>query len=499
MQWINKNNALQLFRTTSLLALLLFLVFWLNREYQDQYTILEKDVNIIFDDIMHDVLFEGIMKQAEIVDNAAMFINSKNDTVIKIHPPAVKQKLAKIDTLKKAAQDFVKKVDSTTSHNKLSIVIGGGDKKAPFKNSTKDVKRVAVKAFSFVVTDDELGDTTIIQNMPKDTLDIVVLKNRLSDSLLLNLAQFDVNFFRLNKVDTIAEKDGIITNLRQGDFSSENKYYAQVQSFNLFLLQKIYPQILFSIFLFSITAFTFWIIYRNFKQQQQLTAIKNEFIANITHELKTPITTVGVALEAISDFEVLKDPERTKEYLQISRNELGRLNLLVDKVLQLSKLEKQAPKLKIESLSIDELVEQILQSMKLQFEKEKALVEFYKLNKEVEVEGDRMHLTSVIYNLVDNALKYCKQNPKITIKLEDLGERIKLIVKDNGIGIPQAYQKKIFEKFFRIPTGDQHNVKGHGLGLNYVFNIIQQHQGNIELESKEGSGSTFAVVIPKYQ
>jgi two-component system, OmpR family, phosphate regulon sensor histidine kinase PhoR len=263
-----------------------------------------------------------------------------------------------------------------------------------------------------------------------------------------------------------------------------------------FALKKIWSQILVSLLLVGLTVFSFTLLLRTLVQQRKLTQIKNDFISNITHELKTPIATVSVAIEALRNFDALHDPEKTKEYLAISSNELQRLSFLVDKVLKLSMFEKHQVELKEEIIDLSVLVNEVVNSMKLQFEKYKAKVNVQIQGYRFEIEADRLHMTSVLFNLLDNALKYSKENPSIHIELKEEQERIMLRVTDNGIGIPVEYHKKIFEKFFRVPAGDTHNVKGYGLGLSYVAYVIQRHYGSIEVESQPGIGSRFNIKLP---
>jgi two-component system, OmpR family, phosphate regulon sensor histidine kinase PhoR len=273
-------------------------------------------------------------------------------------------------------------------------------------------------------------------------------------------------------------------------------YRLDVGNTTPFALKKIWSQILVSLLLVGLTAFSFILLLRTLVQQRKLTQIKNDFISNITHELKTPIATVSVAIEALRNFDALQDPEKTKEYLAISSNELQRLSFLVDKVLKLSMFEKHQVELKEEIVDLNVLIKDVVNSMKLQFEKYKAQVNVQIQGYRFEVEADRLHITSVLFNLLDNALKYSKENPSIHIELKEENERIMLRVTDNGIGIPAEYHKKIFEKFFRVPAGDTHNVKGYGLGLSYVAYVIQRHYGSIDVESQPGIGSRFIIKLP---
>lgn len=263
-----------------------------------------------------------------------------------------------------------------------------------------------------------------------------------------------------------------------------------------YVTKKLASPILFSLFLVSVTVVSFLLLYRNLLRQRKLTAIKNEFISNITHELKTPIATVGVAIEALRNFNAINDPRRTKEYLDISQNELQRLSLLVDKVLKLSMFEKKEIELKYESLDLKGVVDEVISSMKLQIEKHHAVVST-SVEGNTHLQGDRLHLLSVVFNLLDNALKYGNGNTAIKFELKEKENDVELSVADNGIGISPEYKDKIFEKFFRVPLGNTHNTKGYGLGLSYVAHVVQRHQGKIAVESQPGLGSKFIITLPK--
>lgn len=280
-------------------------------------------------------------------------------------------------------------------------------------------------------------------------------------------------------------------------FSPAIRYAATFDNIRPYLYFKIGPQILFSIVLTLITSAAFWMMYRSMRSQRKLMELKNDFISNITHELKTPVTTVSVALEALKNFKGLENPKTTREYLDIAQAELTRLTLLTDKVLKSAAFDNRGVDIENEPVDLHKTVDQILHSMKLIFEKQKAHVTFEKKGDSFTVRGGSVHLTNVIYNLLDNALKYSYGEPEISIKLEEDDNKVVLKVADKGIGIPAEYRKKIFEKFFRVPTGDVHNIKGYGLGLSYVDSVVRSHHGSIEVLSKPGEGSVFAISLPK--
>ncbi len=266
-----------------------------------------------------------------------------------------------------------------------------------------------------------------------------------------------------------------------------------------YLFKKMSLPIGISLVLIAVTIFSLTLLYRNWQRQRRLTELKNDFISNITHELKTPIATVSVAVEALRKFNVMQDPVRSKEYLDISANELQRLSLLVDKVLKLSLFERQEIELKNDYFDLKTLVDEVMASMRLQFEKYGAKLVLATEGPGVDfhLRADKLHITSVIFNLLDNALKYSRSHPSILIDLKSEPGHLVLAVIDNGVGIPAEYKDKIFEKFFRVPTGDRHNVKGYGMGLSYVYYVLKRQGGTITVDSEEGIGSRFLVKIPR--
>jgi signal transduction histidine kinase len=280
------------------------------------------------------------------------------------------------------------------------------------------------------------------------------------------------------------------------DLFSEAAYAVVVEGHRGYLLRQMLPQILFSALLILCVGLAFLFIYQSLRQQHRLTELKNDFIRNITHELQTPIATASVAVEAMQHFDALQEPERARAYLDIAGMELKRLSLLVDKVLRMSLFEKQAPALRLEPLDMKSIIEEILHTMHLQFEKCGATVRFLPEGSGFSLLGDRLHLVSVVYNLLDNALKYSQGPPDISIGLRREGAQLALWVRDRGIGIAPDFQGRVFERFFRVPTGDVHNVKGHGLGLSYVASVVRQHGGSIGVESQAGEGACFRVLLP---
>ena len=233
---------------------------------------------------------------------------------------------------------------------------------------------------------------------------------------------------------------------------------------------------------------------RTILKQKKLSEVKNDFINNMTHELKTPIATVFAAVEAMQNFNALNDQKKTLTYLDISKQQLNRLSDLVEKVLHIAAEEKEDFELYAEEFDINEVVEDIVSNHQLKAAKP---VQFHvSLPEQGLVVADKTHLSNAINNLVDNAIKYSKEEADIDIKVIVEQQLLTIHVKDHGIGIPKSYHQNIFDKFFRVPTGNIHNVKGFGLGLSYVKKIVEMHQGTIQVHSESDKGSEFIITIP---
>lgn len=242
--------------------------------------------------------------------------------------------------------------------------------------------------------------------------------------------------------------------------------------------------------------FSFYYTISTIFKQKKLSEIKNDFISNMTHEFKTPISTISLACEVLSDKSVEKSPERVSNYVKMIGDENKRLSLLVENILQTAILDKGQFKLKIQSVDIHNLIEQTITNIKLQVENKEGNIETELNAVQPVINADRVHVTNIIFNLIDNALKYSHERPDIKISTHSDNEGIFIAVKDDGIGISKENQKRIFETMYRVPTGNIHNVKGFGLGLSYVKAVVEKHGGSIKVDSELGKGSTFTLYLP---
>lgn len=340
----------------------------------------------------------------------------------------------------------------------------------------------------------QLMDFLYDMETPQDTLTVKEIRTAFATRMESQNLEVPFTIHRLAQPDEEGEE-------RRYNRVTTGFHYPVTYELNLgnttpYLLKRILAPVLLSIFLLAFTIISFTLLYRNLLHQRRLAEIKNDFISNITHELKTPIATVSVAIEALRSFNGSLPPQKSKEYLDISANELQRLSMLVDKVLKLSMFEKREIDLKYEPLDMRALVDEVTSSMRLQFEKHGARVNV-SAEGDTTLQGDRLHLVSVIFNLMDNALKYKSVEPEINVHIQGGANKVTLFIDDNGIGIPHEYQDKIFDKFFRVPTGNVHNAKGYGLGLSYVAHVVNRHKGTIRVESAEGDGCRFLISVPK--
>lgn len=239
-------------------------------------------------------------------------------------------------------------------------------------------------------------------------------------------------------------------------------------------------------------AYSLFVVFR----QKRLAEVKNDFINNMTHELKTPISTIALSSEVLLKPDIKEDPDRISQYARIIKQENVRLENLVERVLQLASLEKEEIQLKKTNLNIHSIIQDCFRNFSPTVEASNGKI-LLQLNAEVsEVEADKVHITNMIFNLVDNARKYSGDKPEITVATANEKNGISISVTDKGIGISKENLKNIFDKFYRVPTGNVHNVKGFGLGLYYVRYMARQHGGNVSVTSEPGKGSTFTIYLP---
>ncbi|MEQ9466035.1 MAG: HAMP domain-containing sensor histidine kinase [Ekhidna sp.] len=262
-----------------------------------------------------------------------------------------------------------------------------------------------------------------------------------------------------------------------------------------YLMGKVWSAMVSSGVLALVILFCFGYSIRTIIRQKKLSEMKNDFINNMTHELKTPISTVSLAVEALSDKDIEQSTLRTK-YIKVIGEENKRLGDQVEKVLQIAAIDRNDYNLKQEILRMSDMVKSAAEHIAMQVEQRGGRLNMIEKAEKDLVKGDEMHLTNIILNLLDNANKYSPEAPNITLRTASDDEDFIISIHDKGIGMTREQQKHIFEKFYRVPTGDLHNVKGFGLGLAYVQRIVEAHGGKIHVDSEPGKGSKFSITLP---
>lgn len=263
-----------------------------------------------------------------------------------------------------------------------------------------------------------------------------------------------------------------------------------------FLLTELWGMLLISIILIIVIVYSFSYTVTTIFRQKRLSEMKNDFINNMTHEFKTPISTISLACEALSDPDMRSSEETASTYVNMIRDENKRLAGMAEKILQTAVIDKGQLTIRRESIDVHEIITNVIRNLRIQVEIKDGefITRFGAANPRIE--GDRVHVTNLIYNLLDNANKYTPRRPLIRVSTENSANGLSIIIEDNGIGISKAEQKKIFDKLYRVSTGNIHEIRGFGLGLSYVKAIVEEHHGKISVESEVGKGSRFKVFLP---
>lgn len=490
------------------LGLISFQVYWLRNIYAVNKVSFEKDIR----ESLNEAIEQMRIKEAQTL----LFIG---DTAMHTHVSMDSSNFRMINV--KGQKGLGSSKDGIES---LMDKIGALKLDSLSKDSiNQDIRVNTIVRFSDSIPG-HLGEKRLQVSLAKDPV-FMLEAQRLVEKVYLNIISDDIN---LQKVDSLLEiqlaQRLLNTNYRlelyEGDsllakhshgpdfeaaFTIENQNVlmpfvqalkAHFPNQTLFLLRKMSLSIGISLFLISIMLASFLYMLNLIFKQKQLAEIKNDFINNMTHELKTPISVLSTANEALLNFKALDDRSKTLRYLGIFQKELDRLTSMVEKILNISVYENDSFSLKKEPVNLEEIIQDLI--VIYQVPREKPIqISFENQLKGPTFKVDRLHFYNVLNNLFDNAIKYSKKEVFIKVKASESDHHLQIEIEDKGIGIAGVHQKSVFEKFYRVPTGNLHDVKGFGLGLNYVKRIIEKHQGNIDLKSELNQGSTFTISLPK--
>ncbi|NVO18900.1 MAG: HAMP domain-containing histidine kinase [Bacteroidetes bacterium] len=491
-----KLGIIRLLMITAQLLLMAFVGHWLSLQYKSQKSLLSQNIDDAWSKSQQQVIDSMLMKDfiMPAIDTSAKFdfkfefntdsiramVHSNNPPVCIPDNPLHLPK----STLGRQSRIIVR-VDDSVSSSTFNTQV-------EHEIMTRDLVLRGVKLFVNEHIDSTGGKPELYQIMSKWPDTILFKRNFMTHINAISPSLKAIwKTVRLN--DTSTRKL-----LYQHSLVIENKKLeAGISGSEMYILGKILPQLGFALLLLILTASAFILSFRSLKTQVLLNNQRNDFIRNMSHELKTPVATVKVALEALKNFNRKDDPILMDEYLEMATSETQRLELLIARVMNLSNGNGEAFTLSLENIDLVELIRDILQTLQPRFINEVADVSVMLPAEPIMLQIDRLHIQGVLMNLLDNSLKYSSPPRKIELTLEVTNEYVTVLIADHGIGIPSEYADRIFDKFFRVPAGETHNVKGYGLGLTYAKMVMEQHAGKIEFEPGKAEGSMFRLQFRK--
>ena len=450
----NKYNLrnIRLLMVAAYTLLVIFAGQWLMTQYDKDENALQKELSKLF-----DLVQEGITD--------SLLLVSITDPATQVSEP-----------FSKDIQEAAVSLNEDTL-NKLSTLLAN--------ENNKDLTLQGVKMMVRKVRQLTPGEKQVLFHV-----DTTVFNNEFASNMRKAGWQFSVEWIS-DENHNKAEENGIFIPNR----FIQSGHGVLITHYRSYILRGLWPQATFVLVLLFVILLAFYVTYLSLLRQIQLSAMKDDFVSNISHELKTPIATVKVALEAIQHFDAAGQKEFTAEYMHMASLEIERLELLVNRSLHTSLLESGKLSLQLEQANLKTVIEEVLLAYQVKFLAYDADVSF-------EVEGlhfdamvDKLHLQGVLVNLLDNSLKYGLEKIFIKVKLIAQSDKLSIYITDNGPGIPEDYRKKVFEKFFRVPMNNQHNVKGYGLGLTYAAQVMEQHKGAIAVCNEPEGGCTFTVSL----
>ncbi|MEJ2904596.1 sensor histidine kinase [Pedobacter panaciterrae] len=338
----------------------------------------------------------------------------------------------------------------------------------------------------------------------KESLDTLIQKELLNRNITLNydfwvsLAEKDslVYVKASTNIDNVLPKNTFKATLYSYIIRDPGMLYISFPDKNSLILSNMWATMASSAALLFVLIFIFAYTIYAIMKQKKISEMKTDFINNMTHEFKTPVATIMIASEALKDPEIVEDKNRISRLAGIIYDENVRLGNHIERVLSIARLEKKELKLEQSEVDVNDVVAAVVDSMELQLQKRNAAINLNLNAGKSIIYGDELHLSNVIYNLVDNANKYSGEIPKINISTRNTGKHLIIEVADEGIGMTKDQTKRIFDQFYRVPTGNLHDVKGFGLGLNYVQDIINQMGGTIKVHSEKDKGTVFEISLP---
>ena len=465
----------------SMLMLFIFMIQWIRSQYREAETRLHNDTQQLFTTVNNNIKDSLLNRQVVTL----MQHSTDRDTLQRPDIYIKDSVLSKTDVATHKSVHLYTYQHSSTKLIPQKEIISPSTIKIDSLRTPED-KEIADKVLRIALQE-------IINNIDtkafRTETDSALLKNKFSLAL-------EQHYKGLNVVwAALEDNNESFFSFRSND-TGHNSVYLALEGYHLYLFKAILPQLAFCFLLLLLTGLAFILAYLNTRKQLLFVQQKDEFISNISHELKTPVATAKIAIEALNKYNAIEDPERTRRYLSMASWELNRLETMIGKIMETTQADHGVLILNQQKIHLPELVQEITSSLQAVLLQENITLRLDLQAKDAYVLADNTHLTGAIYNLLDNAIKY--GNKLISIGIYQEQKTIHLKITDNGPGIPAAYREKIFEKFVRVPQENIHNVKGYGLGLSYARYIIEAHKGNLKLEQRSGMGAIFHISIPKF-
>ena len=481
-----KVSAIRFLMILSEVLIAVFVIDWIILQYKDR----EKYISVELSDAWSE-------SKLQIVDSVLMrdFIKPALDSTDDINFDIIQENLQNVNFPKNKTTVIFENSGSGKEKTK-KIIVNLPDSVHDFNGQRRNLetKNIVLRGIKLFASKqgETLQENTLFSQKSISEIDSVLLRTvferRVSDinpTLKLNWKAID-NFY-----DTGLDEKNTYTIIVDNKTIS-----AGVSKFNLAILKIIWPQVLFAAFLLLITTLAFVLSFKSLKTQIVHNEQRKNFIRNMSHELKTPVATVKVALESLRTYNRSNDPKIMDDYLLMALSETNRLESMVNRVMSISNENEDITELKYEKVDLKVLISEVIHSLRPKLDADQAVIIFTVPMETYIANIDELHIKGVLINLIENSLKYSVPPAEIEIFLKGGESFIEISVSDRGIGIPNEYQKLIFTQFFRVPSGDIHNNKGYGIGLYYSKLIVEQHGGVLKFMDRVGGGSIFKFTIP---
>ncbi|MEA3318356.1 MAG: HAMP domain-containing sensor histidine kinase [Bacteroidota bacterium] len=502
----------------TLIGLILLQIFWIKNAIKIKEQQFDQIVGKSIVDIIDEVDKKELIYQVS-NETGPYYSSSDNSQATNYKLSKLKKSKYGLRTTDKQKEIFtIGSVDSLSLSTDINLFSNTRVKKNVFKlNSDKKKKILSNFGLDSRYASDLSNKTVFVENVVNKLIQVdIELKDRIDKNTLANIIKekFDNNNINIdfefgvsgkaNKI--IYSSDNYIDDGRNKIYSGRlfpDDFFAKNNFLNIYFPSK--KEYIFnstgliaisSIILTLVVIMGFVFSIHIMFKQKRLAVVKNDFVNNMTHELKTPISTISLAAQMLKDKSIAIEKKNIDKMSKIIDDESKRLSFQVEKVLKTALLDRGKIKLNKQELDIHNLISNVISNFQIQIENKNGTLT-HAFNSEINTLNiDEVHFTNIIFNLLDNAVKYCNEAPNIKVLTENNKKGITISIADNGIGIKKSDQKKVFEQFYRVHTGNRHDVKGFGLGLNYVKRIVDEHNGNISISSTYKKGTKFKIFIP---